>query len=290
MRHDTRQRPGAQTCRGGSAQQHQRGRTVVDGRTGCGGDGAVLFEGGFQQRYLVEFYLAWTFVDGNHHLARATLDGDRRDLGGKSAGLGGRLRALHAGHGEFVLRAAREVVFGRAVFTKGAHGAAGLVGIFQAVQHHVVEDAVVPDADAAAALGQQVRRIGHAFHAAGDHHLVAAGQQHIARHHGRLHARAAHLGQGHGAGAFGQTALERGLARGSLALAGHQAVAKQHFGHQFRRHAGARHGGLDGRATQVVGGQRAEVALEATHGGTGGTGDNNRVSNGIRHGFSLRSG
>ena len=65
------------------------------------------------------------------------------------------------------------------------------------------------------------------------------------REHGRAHARAAHLAQGDGAGALGQAALETGLARRGLALAGHQAVAKQHFGHQVGGNAGA----LDGSAT-----------------------------------------
>ena len=57
------------------------------------------------------------------------------------------LARLHAGDGEGVLRFARELVLGGAVLAEGAHGAAGLVGVFQAVEHHVVVDAVVAHAD-----------------------------------------------------------------------------------------------------------------------------------------------
>ena len=138
----------------------------------------------------------------------------------KSAG------ALDAGGGECVLRFARELVFGGAIFAKGAHGTARLIGILEAIQHHVVVDAVVANPDATAALEQQVRRVGHALHPAGHHHLVGAGQQHVVREHRRLHARAAHLRQRHRARAFRQAALERRLTRRGLALAGHQAIAE----------------------------------------------------------------
>jgi hypothetical protein len=85
---------------------------------------------------------------------------------------------------------------------------------------------------------------------------VRAGHQHVVREHGRAHARAAHLGQRDRARALGQPALEGGLARRGLALAGHQAVAEQHLGDQFRGNAGTRHGGCNGDAAQVMGGQR----------------------------------
>jgi hypothetical protein len=50
----------------------------------------------------------------------------------------------------------------------------------------------------------------------------------------------------------GKPALENSLACRCLPLAGHQAVAEQHFGHQFRRDARTLHGGPDGGAAQVV--------------------------------------
>jgi hypothetical protein len=108
-----------------------------------------------------------------------------------------------------------------------------------------------------------------------------AGQQHVVREHGGLHAGAAHLGQRDGAGALGQAALERGLARRGLALAGHQAVAEQHFADGVAGDAGALDGRLDGGAAEVVRGQGGEVALEAAHGGAGGADDDDGFSHGV---------
>jgi hypothetical protein len=45
-----------------------------------------------------------------------------------------------------------------------------------------------------------------------------------------------------------QTTFESSLARGGLALAGHQAVAKQHFTHYIRRDAGTFNSGSDSGA------------------------------------------
>jgi hypothetical protein len=275
----------AQFGGGGGGHHHQGGGAVVDRAAGGRGDGAVFLERGFERGDLVQLDLAGAFVNRDHDLARAALDRDRRDLGREGAGLGGGLGALHAGGGESVLLGAGEAVLGGAVFAEGAHGAARLVGVFQAVEHHVVEDAVVADAVAAAGLGQQVGRVGHAFHAAGHHHLRAARQQHVVREHGRAHARAAHLAQGDGAGALGQAALETGLARRGLALAGHQAVAEDHFVHLSGLDTGALDRGFDGHAAQVMGGQRGKVALETAHGGAGSADDHD----GITHFRSFQS-
>ena len=81
---------------------------------------------------------------------------------------------------------------------------------------------------------------------------MRAGQQHVVREHRGLHAGAAHLGQRDGSRALGQAALEGRLARGRLALAGHQAIAEQHFADGVGGNAGALHGGLDGGAAEVV--------------------------------------
>ncbi|MOA09461.1 hypothetical protein D3C78_1292920 [compost metagenome] len=190
----------------------------------------------------------------------------------------GRLGALHAGRGKRILLLARELVLGCAVFAKRAHGTAGLVSVLQAVEHHVVENLVVAHAVAAAALLQQVRRIGHAFHAARDHHIAAAGHQLVMGQQRGLHARAAHLGQGHGTGALRQSALEPGLARGRLALTGHQAVAEQHFIHLLGGDACALDCGPDGGTAQIMGRELGKIALEGAHGGTGSAHDHNGFS------------
>jgi hypothetical protein len=141
----------------------------------------------------------------------------------------------------------------------------------------------VTHAVAAAALEQQVGRVGHALHAAGDHHLVGARQQHVVGEHRGLHAGAAHLGERHRPRALGQATLEGSLPGGSLPLAGHQAVAEQHFAHGVGRDASALDRGPDGGTTEIVRGQGREIALERTHGCACGTNDDNR----FRHGFSF---
>ena len=78
------------------------------------------------------------------------------------------LRALQALDGEGVLRLARELVVLRGVLGEGAHQAALVVGVLQAVEEHVVLDLGVAEPGAGAHLGQQVGRVGHALHAAGD--------------------------------------------------------------------------------------------------------------------------
>ena len=55
-------------------------------------------------------------------------------------------------------------------------------------------DAAGPEAIAAAPLGQQIGRVGHALHATRDDEAVAASEREfVRRDHHRLHARAAHL-------------------------------------------------------------------------------------------------
>ena len=155
----------------------------------------------------------------------------------------------------------------------------------------MVEDAVVADAVATARLGQQVGGVGHAFHATGHQHFVAACQQHVVRKHGSTHAGAAHLAQRDGTSALGQPALERSLACRGLALARHQAVAENHFSHQLGRNTGALDRCFDGGAAQVVRGQRSEVALEGTHRGAGRADDDDGIwaegGWGGRHGWLL---
>ena len=119
----------------------------------------------------------------------------------------------------------------------------------------MIKNPVVPNTIAAAGFGQQIGRIGHAFHATGDQHVCAAGQQHVMAKHGCTHARAAHLGQRHRARTDRQAALECGLARRRLTLSGHQTVAEQDLINLIARDPGALHRRLDGNATQIVGGK-----------------------------------
>ena len=214
-------------------------------------------------------------VDG--HFALARLEGHGGDFGLERARFNGLLGPRHAGDGKGILLLAGELVFGGAVFAKGAHAAARFVSVFQTVKHHVVKHLVVAHAVAAPAFFQQIGGVGHALHAARNHDLAAAGHDLVVGQDGGFHARAAHFGQGDGTGALRQAAFETGLAGGGLALAGHQAVAKQHFFDFFWGDASPRDGGLDRSAAQVVRGQVGKTALEGTHGGAHGADDDDGV-------------
>ena len=218
------------------------------------------------------------FIDADDGVAAAAGNGHGHDFPFETAILGGRLRAFHRFDGKRILRFAREAVLAGALFGKRAHRAGialfiAAVGVFQAIHHHVVIDHAVADAVAAARLRHQVRCVGHRFHAARHHHVGAAGEQGVVREHGRLHGRAAHFRQGHGARGVRQARLAQGLARGRLALAGHQAIAEKHVFHGIRRHAGPLDGGADGHGAQVAGGDVGKIALEGAHGGARGTDD-----------------
>ena len=58
-------------------------------------------------------------------------------------------------------------------------------------------------------------------------------------------------------------------------------AAWQHLVDPFRRQPGALDGGANGDGAQLRGGQRGQVALKATHGGTSGTDDDDGIDHGI---------
>ena len=64
--------------------------------------------------------------------------------------------------------------------------------------------------------GQNIGRVGHAFHAAGHHGLIAAGQDAVHGQHGGLHSRAAKLINGEAAYAIGNSRADGGLPGGPL--------------------------------------------------------------------------
>jgi hypothetical protein len=87
--------------------------------------------------------------------------------------------------------------------------------------------------------------------------------------------------------ALWQATFETGLSCRCLALTRHQAVAKQHFGHQIGSNASALDHRLNGCTTQIVGRQAREIALKTAHGGTGSADDDDGVLLGSTHKVSL---
>ena len=106
------------------------------------------------------------------------------------------------------------------IFRKRAHQAAALVGILQAVEEHVIQHPPMPHAVAAAGPVKQIRRVGHAFHAACHHHIHPARHQPIVGQNRRFHARPAHFVQRGATGALVQARAQRGLARRCLPKTG----------------------------------------------------------------------
>src|SRR5690606_41038687 len=115
------------------------------------------------------------FVVVHHRIALAAGPGDGRDFPLEAAVFGGGARAAQRFERILVLLLAREAVFGGAVFGEHAHGLAAVVGVFEAVERHVVVYGGVAVAVALAALEHQVGRVAHAFLAAGHHHARRAG-------------------------------------------------------------------------------------------------------------------
>ena len=99
---------------------------------------------------------------------------NRHDLGPERAAFDRLARAAQRLHRIGVLGRAGELVGLRGGLAEIAHRAAGLIGVFEAVHEHVIDDAIVAGAIAAARFRQQIGRVGHALHAAGQHDLGGA--------------------------------------------------------------------------------------------------------------------
>ncbi len=189
-------------------------------------------------------------------------------------------RLLGAGggrNGEGILGLATEAIGLGAIFGEGAHQPTFVVGVFQAVEEHVVEHPAMAHPVTAAGPIEQVRRVGHAFHAAGHHHFGAAGDEHVMGEDRRFHARATHLVERGAAGRLVEAGTQRGLTRRCLAQAGGEHATEQHFFNRVGCDAGTLHGGLDGGGTQLRGAEAFQFALEAAHGCTDGADDDNRI-------------
>ena len=137
----------------------------------------------------------------------------------------------------------------------------------------MVLDLAMAHAQAGAGLLDHIGRVGHAFHAAGDHHAVAAGLEQVMRQHHGLQARAAQLVDGGAAGGGRQAGIQRCLAGRALLEAGGQYAAHDHFLHVGRLDTGTGHGLADGKGAQLHGRHAGQAALEATHGGAGAADD-----------------
>ena len=129
----------------------------------------------------------------------------------------------------------------------------------------MVDDLLVAHPVTGTRLRQQVRRIAHAFHAAGCHDVVRTRRQQVVGKHRRFHARSAHLVDGSAAGRQRQSRSERGLSRWRLALSGREHAAHDDFLHLLRLHARALHRRTDGRGTQLRRREVFQFPLQRSH-------------------------
>ena len=201
-----------------------------------------------------------------------------RDLAGKTAIRYGFLRARQRGQRVIILRLARELKSLGAIFGECSHQTALVIGVFEAVEEHVIDHLAMAEAIAGARPVEQIGRVGHALHAAGDDDIGAAGEDQVMGEHGRLHARAAHFVDRRRARRSGQPGAEPRLPGGRLSLPGGQHAAKHHFVDLIRRQSGPAQRRLDGGGAELGGCGVLEIALKAAHGGAGGTDDDDRVS------------
>ncbi len=165
----------------------------------------------------------------------------------------------------------------RGGFAEIAHRAAGLVGVLEPVQEHVIDNPVMTGAVAAARFRQQIGRIGHALHAAGHHDLGRAGADDVMRQHGGLHAGAADLVDRRRSRRVRQFGAARGLPRRSLTLSGRQHTAHEDFVDPFRGQICPLNGGADHMGTELMCAEGRKIAHEPAQRCAGGGNDDNLV-------------
>jgi hypothetical protein len=164
-----------------------------------------------------------------------------------------------------------------AIFSERAHQAALVVGVFEAIEKHVVENATVAHAIAGARAIKEVRRVGHTLHTSGDGDGEAACEELVVGEHDGLHAGAAHFVDGGCGGGNRKSRGDGGLARGSLALAGRKHAAHDGFVDGVGWDASAGDCGADGDGAEFRRSEVFEIALKRADGGAGRADDDDGI-------------
>lgn len=211
-------------------------------------------------------------VELDRGVALAALDHDRDDLVSDPPRLG-RL----AGQ---LLRADREFVHVGAGDLELVGDLARLVdhllvgeGVGEPVVGHRVERLDVAHPEAEARVRQQVRSLAHRLHAAGDGDLEVAGADRLVGDPERAHARGTDLVDGFRGDLLRDAALDLGLARGDLALAGLQHLAEDDLLDLLGADAGALQRRLDRDPAELGRFERSEGAAHLADRGARGTKD-----------------
>jgi hypothetical protein len=159
--------------------------------------------------------------------------------------------------GQLVLGLALEAGRRGVLLGAGAHGHL-VEGAEEAVVHHRVDDLLVADAVPGARSGQEVGRLGHGLHAAGDDDVGLAVLDHLVGEVDGVEAGQAHLVDRGGGHRHRDAGVDGGLAGRDLAGPGLQHLAHEHVVHLLGGDARPLEGRLDGEPTQLGGGEAGE--------------------------------
>jgi hypothetical protein len=150
-------------------------------------------------------------------------------------------------------------------------------GAPQAVLDHGVDEGAVAHAQTLTEAGHEVRGVAHRFHAPGNGNLDVTGRDALGREHHGLQAGSADLVDRQRRDVVGQSAVERRLARGVLAVACLDDVAHEAFVHARRIDAGASNGFAHGHGTELGSGEVLQGAEKPARGGPDGGEDDSVV-------------
>ena len=183
---------------------------------------------------------------------------------------------------KLILLLARDLVLFRNVLAGDAHVIV-VVNIPQTILDHGINDLRIAQAIALARLRQKIRRVGHGFHATGDHDFAVAGLNGLRAQCDSLQSRAAHFIDCHSTDFRRQAAENRRLARGILSQAGGDHVAHDAFIHLRRVYLGALHRLAHHYRAELRGAPIGQRALELSHRGAHPGDDDNIVILILRH-------
>ena len=185
-----------------------------------------------------------------------------------------------------VLRVPGELIGFRAILGERPHEPPLVIGVLKPVEEHVIEGAAVAHAVARARAVEQIGRVAHALHAAGDDDVGRAGAQKVVGDHGGLHARAAHLVDGRRARRERQAGADRRLPRRRLPLPRRQHAAHQDFVDAVGGDPCPLDGGRNRARAERMGRRVLQVAEKAAHRRARRADDDDGICGG--HGAGLR--
>ena len=167
-------------------------------------------------------------------------------------------------HGELVLLFARDAIFFGNVLAGDAHVIV-VVNIPKAVVHHGIDDLTVAQAISLARLREQIRSVGHRFHAARDHDGTVSGLHGLRRESHCFQSRATNFVDCHGTCCGRQSAEDCRLARRILSQPGGEDIAHDALVDLIGVQSGALHGFAHHDRTELRSTQIGKTALEFSH-------------------------